>query len=74
MPELSKRLGDMESASAQYQQCAQSYYEATRDLARYREQSDQSNKDFQLNMNDYMEVYNQSLTNLINQGAGDSRI
>jgi len=74
VPELSKRLGDMESASARYQQSAQSYYEATRDLVRYREQSDQSNKDFQLSMNDYLEVYNQNLTNLINQGAGASRI
>src|SRR6056297_1205638 len=74
VPELSKRLGDMESASARYQQSAQSYYEATRDLVRYREQSDQSNKDFQLSMNDYLEIYNQNLTNLINQGAGASRI
>lgn len=74
VPELSKRLGDLESASARYQQSALSYYEATRDLVQYREQSDQSNKDFQLSMNDYLEVYNQNLTNLINQGAGASRI
>ena len=72
--ELSKRLGDMESASARYQQSARSYYEATRNLVRYREQSDQSNKDFQLSMKDYLEIYNQNLTNLINQGAGASRI
>lgn len=74
VPELSKRLGALENASDQYQQSALSYYEATQNLVRYREQSDQSNKDFQLSMKDYLEVYNQSLTNLINQGAGASRI
>lgn len=74
VPELSKRIGDLESASAQYQQSALSFYEATRDLVRYREQSEQSNKDFQLSMKDYLEVYNESLTNLINQGAAASRI
>ncbi|WP_340103502.1 methyl-accepting chemotaxis protein [Rhodohalobacter sp. 8-1] len=74
VPKLKKRLTDLENASAQYQQSALSYYEATRDLIRYREQSDQSNKDFQLSMKDYLEVYNQNLTSLINQGAGSSRI
>lgn len=74
VPELSKRLEDLENASVQYQQSALSYYEATRNLVRYREQSVQSNKDFQLSMRDYLEVFNESLTNLINQGAGASRI
>lgn len=74
LPELNRRLQDLENGSRQYQESAHSYYEATKGLVRFREQSDQSNRDFQASMNDYLEVYNENLTSLINSGAAASQI
>lgn len=74
LPEMERRLTDIENTSLEFRESAFSYYEETRKLINYREQNDQSNQDFQLSMNDYLEVYNENLTSLINQGAGASQV
>ena len=74
LPVLDSRLGDMEASSAQFKESSTSYYEATRDLVKFREQSEQSSRDFQLSMKDYLEIYNERLTGQISRGAGASQI
>jgi methyl-accepting chemotaxis protein len=74
LPVLDARLGDMESAAAKFKESSLSYYDATRDLVKFREQSEQSGRDFQLSMKDYLDVYNESLSGQINRGAGASQI
>jgi len=74
LPVLDSRLGDMEASAVQFKESSQSYYAATRDLVKFREQSEQSGSDFQLSMKDYLDVYNESLSGMISRGAGASQI
>jgi|GEM_PF-484709 len=72
--QLQQRIGEIEESYFEYQSSAISYYEATRELVNYRHQSDQSSRDFQLSMSDYLEASNDDFSRLVQQGAGASRI
>ena len=74
LPELESRLTDLEGAADRYQQSAKAYFEITQELSNYRSQSDQSSRDFQLSMKDYLDVYNEKQSGQINSGAGASQI
>lgn len=74
LPVLNERLGDIEDASAEYQESAVQYYNATRELVNYREQSDASNNDFQGSMQEFLEVYNESLSSLLSRGASSAQV
>lgn len=74
LPALQERLGDIEDAAAVYQESAVEYYNATRQLVNYRDQSDASNSDFQGSMEEFLDVYNENLSSSISGGTGNAQV
>lgn len=60
LSELNKRIGDIEEATSEFYSSAVSFYEATRQLVNFREQSSQSYVDFQQSMQDYLDTARQN--------------
>lgn len=74
LPELGRRLGDIEEAAERYQEAAYSFYGATRDLVDSRDLARESNLDFQLSMQDYMDSARDHLDQLSTTGAAQDEI
>lgn len=74
LEELNRRIGDIETASADYQQSSNQFYEETRNLVRYREEADQSNRDYRESMYDYLDLARSNLNSQISSGQSDANI
>lgn len=72
--ELDRRINDIESASADYQQSSTLYFEETRNLVRYRAEADQSNQDFRESMYDYLDLARSNLNSQISAGQSNANI
>ncbi|REL38697.1 methyl-accepting chemotaxis protein [Rhodohalobacter sp. SW132] len=54
LPELERRINDIETSSNEYRTSATEFYDASRELVNYRNQSDESSVDFQESMQEYL--------------------
>lgn len=55
LPALASRIGDIEESLKIYREAVYTYYNATLELVRYRDNTDAASKEFMVSMNDFIE-------------------